>query len=41
VGTFGVSYTHDEKEVTIDQLVNNDIHASFDYLTEPTVLGVP
>jgi iron complex outermembrane receptor protein len=41
VGTFGVSYTNDEKEIDIDQVVNNDIHASFDYLTEPTVLGVP
>ncbi|MFT4809097.1 MAG: iron complex outermembrane receptor protein [Paraglaciecola sp.] len=41
VGTIGVSYTNDEKEITIDQVVNNDIHASFDYLTEPTVLGVP
>jgi iron complex outermembrane receptor protein len=41
VGTFGVSYTNDEKEITIDQVVNNDVHASFDYLTEPTVLGVP
>ena len=41
VATFGVSYTNDEKEITIDQVFNDDIHASFDYDTELTVFGVP
>jgi iron complex outermembrane receptor protein len=41
VATLGISYTNDEKEVIIDQVSNNDLHASFDYDTELTVFGVP
>ena len=41
VATLGISYTNDEKEITKDQVVNNDVLSSFDFDTEPTVLGAP
>ena len=37
---FGVSYTNDQKEVTIAQN-NTDVFSSLDLATEPTLFGVP
>ncbi|WP_372943145.1 TonB-dependent receptor [Shewanella sp.] len=37
---FGVSYTNDQKEVTIAQY-NTDVFSSLDLATEPTLFGVP
>lgn len=39
-GTFGVSYTEDEKDVSIEQ-VNTEVLSSIDFATTPTVFGVP
>ncbi|MBV1911067.1 MAG: TonB-dependent receptor [Kangiellaceae bacterium] len=40
-GTFGLSYTKDEKKVTVRQPINEDILSSFEFETAPTVFGVP
>lgn len=37
---FGVSYTNDQKELTISQN-NTDVFSSLDLATEPTLFGVP
>ncbi|GGQ30077.1 TonB-dependent receptor [Shewanella litoralis] len=37
---FGVSYTNDQKELTLSQN-NNDVFSSLDLATEPTLFGVP
>lgn len=39
--TFGLSYTNDEKEITIAQPVNTDVISSFEFESAPTVFGVP
>ncbi|MFT5676338.1 MAG: iron complex outermembrane receptor protein, partial [Paraglaciecola sp.] len=39
--TLGVSYTYDEKEITMQQPINEDVLSSFDFVTAPTVFGVP
>ena len=38
--TLGVSYTEDEKDVSIEQ-VNNEVLSSIDLVNDPTVFGVP
>jgi outer membrane receptor protein involved in Fe transport len=39
--TVGVSYTNDEKDITMQQPINSDVISSFDFATAPTVFGVP
>lgn len=41
VATFGLSYTNDEKELTKNQVYNNDVLSSFDFDTEPTIFVAP
>jgi outer membrane receptor protein involved in Fe transport len=39
--TLGISYTHDEKEITASQPINTDVLSSFEFASAPTVFGVP
>ncbi|MEC8373669.1 MAG: TonB-dependent receptor [Pseudomonadota bacterium] len=38
--TLGVSYTEDEKDVSIEQ-INTEVLSSIDFVNDPTVFGVP
>lgn len=41
IATFGLSYTNDEKDITLAQPINTDVISSFEFATAPTIVGVP
>jgi len=39
--TMGISYTHDEKEITMQQPAYTNVISTVDFVTAPTIYGVP